>query len=64
MAADLALSAAMAVARWVEFQSGVPYVEELLETPFQLDRDGLLRAPTGPGLGISLNLDAAERYSR
>ena len=34
VAADLALSAAMPVARWVEFQTGVPYIEEILTSPF------------------------------
>ena len=64
VAADLALSAAMPVARWVEFQTGVPYIEEILLPAFQLDADGLLPIPTGPGLGITLNLDVLERYSR
>jgi D-galactarolactone cycloisomerase len=63
VAADLALSAALPVARWVEYQVGVPYIEELLSPPFHLDDEGLLRVPTGPGLGIELNRDALERYS-
>ena len=63
VAADLALSAAMPVARWVEFQTGVPYIEEILTKPFQLDADGLLRVPTGPGLGIELNREALAKYA-
>ncbi|MEX2120276.1 MAG: mandelate racemase/muconate lactonizing enzyme family protein [Pirellulales bacterium] len=63
VAADLALSAAMPVARWVEYQTGVPYIEEILATPFALDDDGMLRVPAGPGLGIELNPDAVTRYS-
>ncbi|MBL9081925.1 MAG: mandelate racemase/muconate lactonizing enzyme family protein [Planctomycetales bacterium] len=63
IAADLALSAAMPVARWVEFQTGVPYVEEILTEPFRLDADGLLRIPQGPGLGITLNRDAIAKYA-
>ena len=51
VAADLALSAAMPVARWVEYQTGVPYIEEIIEQPFALDADGLLKIPTGPGPG-------------
>ena len=62
IAADLALTAAMPIARWVEFQTGVPYVETLLTTPFKLDKDGLLPVPTGPGLGIELDPDALARY--
>src|SRR5262245_60855421 len=58
VAADLALSAAMPVARWVEYQTGVPYIEELIQPAFALDRDGLLAVPPAPGLGISGNPDA------
>ncbi len=63
VAADLALSAAMPVARWVEYQTGVPYIEEVIDPPFQLDAEGMLRVPEGPGLGIQLNRDAIERFS-
>jgi L-alanine-DL-glutamate epimerase-like enolase superfamily enzyme len=64
VAADLALSAAMPVARWVEYQSGVPYIEELVIPRFELDSEGLLKVPTGPGLGIELNPDALGKYAR
>jgi L-alanine-DL-glutamate epimerase-like enolase superfamily enzyme len=64
VAADLALSAAMPVARWVEFQTGVPYIEELVTPRFALDDDGMLRIPTGAGLGIELNSDALGKYAR
>ncbi len=64
VAADLALSAAMPVARWVEYQTGVPYIEELLLPKFELDEEGLLKVPTGPGLGIELNPDALGKFAR
>jgi L-alanine-DL-glutamate epimerase-like enolase superfamily enzyme len=64
VAADLALTAAMPVARWIEYQTGVAYIEELIDPPFRLDADGLLRVPSGPGLGISLNPDALAKYGR
>src|SRR2546421_208173 len=64
VAADLALTAAMPVAGWVEYQTGVPYVEELIEPRFQLDKDGMLPIPTGPGLGVTLNPDAVAKFSR
>jgi len=63
IAADLALSAAMPVARWVEFQTGVPYIEEILTRPFKIEADGMLQVPTGPGLGIELNRDAIAKYA-
>jgi len=64
VAADLALTAALPVAKWVEYQTGVPYIEELISPPFRLDQDGMLPVPTGPGLGIQLNPDALARYAR
>ncbi|HEX3658724.1 MAG TPA: mandelate racemase/muconate lactonizing enzyme family protein [Pirellulales bacterium] len=64
LAADLALAAALPVARWVEFQTGVPYIEEIITQPLKLDADGLLPVPTGPGLGIELDRAALARYSR
>jgi D-galactarolactone cycloisomerase len=64
VAADLALTAAMPIAGWVEYQVDVPYVEELIEPRFRLDSDGMLPVPNGPGLGVSLNLDAVRRFSR
>jgi L-alanine-DL-glutamate epimerase-like enolase superfamily enzyme len=63
VAADLALTAALPVARWIEYQTGVPYIEDIFEQPFTLDADGMVRVPTGPGLGIQLNWDAIERFS-
>jgi D-galactarolactone cycloisomerase len=64
VAADLALSAAMPVARWVEYQTGVPYIEELTLPRFEIDADGMLRVPSGPGLGIELNPEAMGRFAR
>ena len=64
VAADMALSAALPVAKWVEYQVGVPYIEEIIDPPFKLDAEGLLRVPTGPGLGIRLNPDGLAKYSR
>jgi L-alanine-DL-glutamate epimerase-like enolase superfamily enzyme len=64
VAADLALTAAMPVAKWVEYQTGVPYIEELVTPRFALDADGMLPVPTGPGLGVQLDPDAIAKYSR
>jgi L-alanine-DL-glutamate epimerase-like enolase superfamily enzyme len=63
VAADLALSAAMPVARWVEYQTGVPYIEELTLPRFEIDDEGFLKVPTGPGLGIELNPDALGKFA-
>ena len=50
--------------RNVAHQSGVPYIEELVIPRFELDAEGLLKVPTGPGLGIELNPDALGKYAR
>ena len=63
LAADLALAAAAPVARWVEYITPSPYIEQIVTTPFQLDAEGLLEIPTGPGLGITLDPDAIARFS-
>jgi L-alanine-DL-glutamate epimerase-like enolase superfamily enzyme len=63
LAADLQLVAAVADARWVEYLTGSPYIDELVAEPWRLDADGMLAIPDRPGLGIMLNPDAVERYS-
>ena len=35
---------------------------ELLNEPFEDDNAGMMRVPDKPGLGITLNRDALERY--
>ncbi len=64
LAADLHLVAALPVARWVEYITPSPFIEEIVTTPFQLDADGMLPIPTAPGLGIELDMDALDRFSR
>jgi L-alanine-DL-glutamate epimerase-like enolase superfamily enzyme len=63
VAADLHLAAAMPVARWVEYQTPTPYIEDIVTEPFRLDGDGCLAIPMTPGLGIELDPDGVERLS-
>ena len=63
LAADLHLAAANPTARWVEYITPSPYIEEIITTPFSLDEDGLLAIPQGPGLGIELDREKLLRYS-
>jgi D-galactarolactone cycloisomerase len=64
LAADLHLVAALPVARYVEYITPAPYIEDLVTgTPFALDAEGMLTIPTGPGLGITVNPDALTRFS-
>ena len=62
LAADLQLSAAMPVAKYVEFLTPSPYVDELITVPFRPDAEGLLTIPDAPGLGVELNRDALKRF--
>ena len=48
----------------VEYLTGSPFIDEIVSSRWQLDAEGLLRVPDGPGLGVSLDLDAIEKYTR
>jgi len=52
----------MPVAKYVEFLTPSPYVDNLIKTPFCPDANGLLTLPDKPGLGIELNPDALKQY--
>ena len=62
LAADLQLAAAMPVARYVEFLTPSPYMEELVTVPFKPDSEGYLPILDKPGLGIELNQEAMVKY--
>jgi D-galactarolactone cycloisomerase len=64
LAVDLQLVAALPVARWIEYITPSPFIEDIVMTPFRLDDEGMLKIPTAPGLGIELNPDALEEFSR
>ncbi len=64
LAADLHLACAMPVARYVEFLTPSPYVDDLILTPIRPDADGMLTLPEQPGLGIELNPDAMKQFGR
>ena len=63
VAADLHLAAALPIARWIEYLTPSPYIEEILLNPFQLDEEGFLAIPTKPGLGIELDYDRLKQFS-
>ena len=62
LAADLQLASAFADTDFVEYLTGSPYIDDIVATPWQLDDEGLLAIPDGPGLGITLDLEAVARY--
>ena len=63
LAADLHLAASLPVARYVEYLTPAPYIDEILTEPFTLDEQGFLTVPEKPGLGIELNRDALAKFA-
>ena len=61
LAADLQLASAFADTDLVEYLTGSPFIDELCE--WKLDSDGMLAIPSGPGLGIAINLDRLAEFS-
>jgi D-galactarolactone cycloisomerase len=63
LAADLQLASAISGTDYVEYLQGSPYIDEIKAGGWQLDADGMLPIPDGPGLGIELDLDAVAHHS-
>ena len=63
LAADLQLSAAIPVARYVEYLTPCAYIEELPVTPFQVDSEGYLEIPTKPGIGIDIDPEQLAKFA-
>lgn len=63
LAADLQLASACRDTGLVEYLTGSPFVDSLAEGGWRLDADGMLPIPDGPGLGISLDMDAVEKHT-
>lgn len=63
LAADLHLASAIPNTRFVEYLTGSPFIDEIVEQPWRLDADGFLAIPDSPGLGLKLNLDAVQKYT-
>ncbi len=63
LAADLHLASASPNTELVEYLTGSPFIDDIVETPWKLDADGMLHVPSAPGLGVSINVDAVEKYT-
>ena len=63
LAADLQLASAVADTNLVEYLSGSPYVDELVDGGWRLDEQGMLNIPAAPGLGLTIDSDALEKYT-
>lgn len=63
LAADLQLVAAAPCARWIEYITPAPYIEDLLCAPIRLDDDGMIPIPAKPGLGFEWNPDGIAKFT-
>jgi L-alanine-DL-glutamate epimerase-like enolase superfamily enzyme len=63
LAADLHLASACPNTDMVEYLTGSPFIDELAAEPWKLDPEGMLKVPDGAGLGVSLDIDAVEKYT-
>ena len=62
LAADLHLTASVPVARYVEYLTPSPYIDEIITVPFRPDAEGYLTVPDKPGLGVELNREGLKRF--
>lgn len=63
LAADLQLASAIHNTDLVEYLTGSPFIDDLVQDKWKLDKDGMLAIPNGPGLGISVDVNAVEKYT-
>jgi L-alanine-DL-glutamate epimerase-like enolase superfamily enzyme len=63
LAADLQLASASRQTDLVEYLTGSPFIDDLVVGGWRLDEEGMLPIPSGPGLGISVDPDAVEKYT-
>ena len=63
LATDLQLASAFSDTDMVEYLIGSPYVDEIAEGGWALDREGMLAIPEVPGLGLTLSREAVAKYS-
>lgn len=63
LAADMQLMAALPTARWVEYKTPSPFIDELLPAPLPIDEEGFVPIPSAPGLGVAWDRDGVEKLS-
>jgi D-galactarolactone cycloisomerase len=63
LAADLQFSAALPIARYVEYLTPCAYIDELLAEPLALNEDGTLSISERPGLGVEIDDDRLRAFS-
>jgi D-galactarolactone cycloisomerase len=63
LAVDLQFASAVPETDFVEYLDGSPYIDDLVAQPWQLDADGMLAISEAPGIGITLNDEAVQKYT-
>jgi L-alanine-DL-glutamate epimerase-like enolase superfamily enzyme len=63
LAADLQLASAFPQTDHVEYLTGSPYIDDIVDGGWTLDADGMLPIPDGPGLGIRLDAERVAAYT-
>ncbi len=63
LAADLQLASAAKQTDLVEYLTGSPFIDEIVQTRWKLDAEGYLNIPDAPGLGVILDLDGVEKHT-
>jgi D-galactarolactone cycloisomerase len=63
LASDLQLASANRNTDLVEYLTGSPFIDDLAEGGWKLDSEGMPAIPSGPGLGVCLNMDAVEKHT-
>lgn len=62
-AASLHVNAVLPRSLFLEYNvSDNPMLREIIENPVQMDKDGYIPVPQGPGLGIGINEEAVKRF--
>ncbi|GEP97546.1 mandelate racemase/muconate lactonizing enzyme family protein [Chitinophaga cymbidii] len=62
-AASLHVNAVLPRSLFLEYNvSDNPMLREIIENPVQMDKNGYIPVPQGPGLGIGINEDAVKRF--
>lgn len=63
LAADLHTAAALPGTDLVEYCTGSPYIDDLVDGGWHRDADGMLEIPSAPGLGVPWDRDAIAKHT-
>jgi L-alanine-DL-glutamate epimerase-like enolase superfamily enzyme len=63
LAADLQLASAFPDTDLVEYLTGSPFIDEIAQSGWRLDAEGMLAIPALPGLGLKLDPGALAKYT-